>query len=465
MARKTSLSLENLAALGAEKLAQLVLDEANGNAPFRKKANAALAGAKGAEAVAALIDRRLAALEKARAMVAWEKEKDFRADLAATVETIVKELGQADAALAVDRLLRFIDTHGKVFDRIDDSGGRIQDVYFDAGEKVPELVEKLAPEDRARLPKTLAKSLGSDTHGYAPRVAMAVAPLLPESALADWDRALKTAGADDPYIAVRQAIAEARGDLDLFLALEDKRADWRQNPLRAAEKLLAAGRLDEALLWARRERRGGIAYASAADVAEGRIKRPHDLQRVDLEARILEAQGDRKAAQALRWEAFETTLDPKPLRDYLKKLGDFEEDDEILRAFAFAEASPHAYSALAFFVAWPNHDRAAKLVVAKPTHWDGRHYGPLADAAATLEENFPLAASVLYRALLNDILGRGKSPAYGHGARYLARLATLAEGIGDWKSLDNHVAYALGLRKNHGRKAGFWSLTDAKSKL
>jgi hypothetical protein len=107
MARKTWLSLENLAALGAEKLAQLILDEAKANTPFRKKANADLAGSKGAEAVAALIDRRLSALEKARAIVAWEKEKDFAADLAATVETIVKDLGQADAAAAVERLLRF----------------------------------------------------------------------------------------------------------------------------------------------------------------------------------------------------------------------------------------------------------------------------------------------------------------------------------------------------------------------
>ena len=139
MARKTSssLSLENLVALGAEKLAQLVLDETRANAPFRKKINAALAGAKGAEAVAALIDRRLAALEKARSMVAWEKEKEFAADLAATVDTVVKELAAADPALAIERLLRFIDTHAMVFERIDDSGGRIQDVYWRAAQAAP----------------------------------------------------------------------------------------------------------------------------------------------------------------------------------------------------------------------------------------------------------------------------------------------------------------------------------------
>jgi len=173
---------------------------------------------------------------------------------------------------------------------------------------------------------------------------------LPESALASWDRTLKGAGEEDRYIAVRQAIASARGDLDQFLTLEARRPEWRQDPLRAAEKLLAAGRFDEALSWARREHRDGFAYATETDIAEGWIRRPHDLQRVDLEARILEAKGDSKAAQTLRWRAFETTLDPAPLQDYLKKLGDFEEYDEIARAFSHVEASPQIYLAQAFFV-------------------------------------------------------------------------------------------------------------------
>jgi len=59
MARKASLTVEALADLGARKLAELILDEAKANAAFRKRVNAALAGAHGGEAVAALIDRRL----------------------------------------------------------------------------------------------------------------------------------------------------------------------------------------------------------------------------------------------------------------------------------------------------------------------------------------------------------------------------------------------------------------------
>ncbi|TWB22819.1 hypothetical protein FBZ89_103450 [Nitrospirillum amazonense] len=65
MARKPALSVESLVALGPEKLAQIILDEAADSAPFRKRVNAALAALKGPDAVAKLVDRRLAALERA----------------------------------------------------------------------------------------------------------------------------------------------------------------------------------------------------------------------------------------------------------------------------------------------------------------------------------------------------------------------------------------------------------------
>ena len=102
MARKPLLNPDVLEALGAEKLSQLVLDEAGRNAPSRKIVNAALAAAKGPEAVARQIDRRLLALEKAKAFIDWQKERTFRQDLDATVRTNVGELGSASPALGLD---------------------------------------------------------------------------------------------------------------------------------------------------------------------------------------------------------------------------------------------------------------------------------------------------------------------------------------------------------------------------
>jgi hypothetical protein len=77
------------------------LNEVGRNAPFKKLVTAALAGAKGPNAVAAIVDRLLAGLERARGFVDWEKRKSFAADLRATLATITDELGPADPAAAV----------------------------------------------------------------------------------------------------------------------------------------------------------------------------------------------------------------------------------------------------------------------------------------------------------------------------------------------------------------------------
>jgi hypothetical protein len=79
-------------------------------------------------------------------------------------------------------------------------------------------------------------------------------------------------------------------------------------------------------------------------------------------------------------------------------------------------------------------------------------------AAEALEEAYPAAATVLYRALINDILARARSPAYGHAARYLTKLASLADQVDTWEDIPDHVAYHASLKQAHGRKAAFWSL-------
>lgn len=465
MARKSTLSLESLIALGAEKLAALVLDEAADNAAFRKRLNAALAGGKGAKAVASLIDRRLAALERAKAMVAWEKERALAEDLAATVDSIAQELAPLDPVAAVERLLRFIDTHASVFERIDDSRGVIQDVYWRAARLFPQLTQPLAPADLAKLPELLIRSLTGDTHGLTREVATSLAPLLPETVLKAWDKLLKTQKAQcDNFRIVRQSIAEATGNVDHYVALELEKPEWQQNTVRVAEKLLAAGRLDEALEWVRRERKNGIRVMTTADLIKDRPPQLYRTDQITLEARILEAQQNLPAAQALRWSFFEKTLNISMLRDYVRKLDDFLEDDELERAFAIVDAFVDADTALDFFIEWPKLERANRLVLAKQNQWDGRYYDSLANAAVILREKYPLSASILYRALLDDILGRGKSAAYGHGARYWEELALLASEISDWGETESHELYAAKIKKAHVRKTGFWAVVVGKKK-
>jgi len=470
-------------ALGADKLARLVLDEAEQNPSFKRIVTAALAGSKGPQAIVAVVRRRLAALERARGFIDWQRRKAFTADLRATVAAITRELGPADPAAATEQLVRFLTTADTVFERVDDSSGQVQSVYWDAVDALPGLVERLEPEMKAALGEQLVPRVLADGYGLIERAFIALLPVLPIDAVERLDKAMSQAQEpkavrgraqgegrdfeqrlrDDRIIRARQAIADRCGDVDAYIALADQGLHRAPDTTGIAERLLAAGRTAEALEWIRRPTRPGLRVVLRHDLSDASPGFDSaERERARLEIRILEAMGDRGNAQALRWKSFADGLDAAMLRDYLAHLPDFEEFDALDRAFAHVAASPSRHAALTFFLAWPRLDLAARLVVEHRGVWDGGQYGLLAPAAEALEDVEPRAASVLlYRVLIDDILRRARSPAYGHAARYLARLDALdASGAAADPSSADHDTYRRNLRQAHGRKVGFWSLVS-----
>lgn len=477
MARKATLTDDRLLALGAERLVRLILDETEHNAPFRKVVTAAVAGLKGPDAVAAIIDRRLASLEKARGFVDWQKRKAFAADLKATLATVADELGRADPEAAAERLVRFLGCADEVLGRVDDSSGQVHGVFEDGAAALAKLVRALPEISQAALVEQLIRRLAEDGYGL---IATALDEAIPELAPAtlaradamlrqsleeigpvpaqDWARQSRRTS----LVGVRQAIADQVGDVDAFIAFEQDRSPRGPDTLAVAERLLAAGRASEALEWVRKPARPGLramSHRDLADEAPGIDLR--DRERTRLEIRVLTALGQHEAAQALRWRTFEATLDAGMLREHVRHLPDFEDVEVLERAFAHAAARPERFGALGFFLDWPRLDLAARLVVDHHASWDGRHYSELAPAADMLRHDHPVAATILYRALIDDVLVRARSPAYGHAARYLARLDDLDVEAVTALGMPDHAAYRAALKQAHGRKAAFWAAVDA----
>jgi len=81
-----------------------------------------------------------------------------------------------------------------------------------------------------------------------------------------------------------------------------------------------------------------------------------------------------------------------------------------------------------------------------------------------LEKNHPLAASRCLRAMVDFSLLKARSKRYSHAARHLHTCHLLARGIKDWGDLEDHSTYVARLRRDHGRKYGFWSLVAPESK-
>jgi hypothetical protein len=187
-----------------------------------------------------------------------------------------------------------------------------------------------------------------------------------------------------------------------------------------------------------------------------------DLDQVRLEASILEAMKDRKAAQAVRWAVFAGTLDSTILRDYIAKADDFTEFDELDKAFALAHSSKQVVRALKLFMEWPKLDQAARLVIENKEQWEGRNFLAMTQAAESLMADYPLASTILLRSLITTVLKRSLYPDIEQAALWYFQLSELALRLDDPLPIPTHGTFILNLEQKHGRLIGFWQLVSGK---
>ena len=241
-------------------------------------------------------------------------------------------------------------------------------------------------------------------------------------------------------------IADAQGDVDAYIAQFGDKA--RSSPAVAADiagRLLDAGRAEEA--WeainaAGSDRRGYIPY-------EWEEKR----------AEILDALGRNPEAQAFRWACFEHSLSDAHLRAYLKRLPDFDDIEAEERALEHVSRVATLYQALHFLLRWPSLEKMAHLVLSRAEEIDGNHYEVLTPAADALTE-FPLAATLLRRSMIEFALDNARAKRYPHAARHLLECESLVGLIDDFQRFETHEAFLERLKADHGRKTGFWNLFD-----
>ena len=126
---KETVTAEKLARLGAERLADLLLEFAGGEPAIKRRLRLEPAGEGGGEAVAAEVAKRLTALRSARSSVDWHKRPAFVRDLDLTRETIAGRVARTRPDLAPDPMRRFMALAGPVLERVDDGGGSVGDVF------------------------------------------------------------------------------------------------------------------------------------------------------------------------------------------------------------------------------------------------------------------------------------------------------------------------------------------------
>jgi hypothetical protein len=277
MAARTTLNARNLEALGAPRLAELLLELTAGDAAAKRRLRLALAGAEGPAEVARAVRKRLAEIGRSTAFVDWRRQHALADDLDTQRRAIAEEVARADAPEALDLMWRLLDLADPVLSRCDDSG-TVSDVFTEACSNLGEIAGAAGAAPRALADRAFEAACRND-YGQYDELVPCLAPALgreglehlrermiafsnePVRQLPDEERRVYAYGLGGPVYAdeiaassrastVRlalMAIADALGDADAFAAQYDERA--RKVPRIGAEiaqRLLAAGRAEEA---------------------------------------------------------------------------------------------------------------------------------------------------------------------------------------------------------------------------
>jgi hypothetical protein len=468
---------ETLATLGAERLAALLSELADGNVALKRRLKVELEARDDPSSAGRAVRKRLATIGRSRSYVEWDRVGALAADLNAQREAIIMLVAPGDPKGAFELGWMLLGLADPLYDRCDDSNGEVGSVLSQTARDLAVLAPAARPDPTALAARIFDALTGND-YGQFDGLLVDLAPTLGDAGLAaleaqltawrdaprpkpeDGERKVIGYGTRGPLYADEhedfrrahvarislQEIAALRKDVDAYIAHYD--AEARKVPKIAAEigrLLIEADRADEAL-------------AAIDAVEEGRGGWiPFEWE--DVRADALHKLGRTHESLSFRKACYERSLEPRHLRALLKALPDFDDVEAEEAALNHAQTFADLHCALGFFIGWPALDRASALVLARADELDGNAYGLLTPAAQALDAKHPLAATLCRRAMIDFILTSARTSRYKHAASHLAECGSSDRQIADYGNHLDHLAYVAALRAKHGRKSGFWSQT------
>ena len=153
MPSKKTLNAKNLESLGAQRLAELLIDVSTSNAAVKRRLRLELAGSQSPGELAKEIRKRLTTIARSRTFVDWPNRRTLIEDLEAQRRAIVNQIANTDRSESHELMWRFMALANSIFERCDDSSGMVIRVFHAACRDLGEiaLAAQVDPEELAVL--------------------------------------------------------------------------------------------------------------------------------------------------------------------------------------------------------------------------------------------------------------------------------------------------------------------------
>ncbi len=398
---------------------------------------------------------KLFSLRRSQHFIGWRASSGFARELEALLQGL--KAGVSDPLTGVELVAAFYETDNGVLGHCDDSSGHVGDVFrYDAKELFVDYASRCPDKDKVAA--TILKLNRKDDYGVRDTLIYCAGECLPEPSIRTMISALQKLadGEADEY--------EKRHHLMLIESLARQIKDaklFEQSRIASWEKLSTAAHIDIARVYLES---GDVqtAYSWLGKIPEDETYQASERDKLLLE--IYRRLGDDKKLTELQYRTFRLYRSTETLQELLDVIGNDRRDEVISTEVAQILEKPELRESDAeFLISIGKIDETEEYLLKRAEKLDGDFYSSMLYLAETMEaEKRNLAATLIYRSLLNSILERGYTKAYHHGVRYLKKLDKLAVSIKQWKNFDNHEAYQDLIYQAHGRKRSFWSKYKAK---
>lgn len=386
LASQKKVTAQNLASLGAERLAEILVEVAETRTDLKRRLRMELAAGLGAMHLVPEIDKRLGALETSKGQVTWRQKPAFLRDLDAVRGLIAERLAADAPEAALERIWRFLATYPKTSARLRERETAFEAVYDRAA---GDLGAVLASHDAHLAANALVDAAQAAPQAWARWTPHVTASLPPETARLALTLAQARAKAAPGWIVVVRHLADAAGDVAAWRATHSGPAlETPPTAVELARRWMAVGEVEAA----------GAALRVAAPKPRGlrgRLPAP-DFAWESAWIDYLEASGDADGAQAIRWDSFQRTLDIGRAKAFVSRFGDFDDVEAEGKVLAYASTYGDVAQGLAVLMAWPALSEASRMILERGQ--DAKIEPEDAEAwAVKLRRRFPAAAHKLLR--------------------------------------------------------------------
>jgi hypothetical protein len=354
VASRKALTPENLAGLGAERLAAILLGVADTRPDLKRRLRMEVAAEQGPEHLIPQIDKRLATLETSRGQVSWRQKPAVIRDLDALRELIAERLAELARPAALERMWRFLETSAPVGRRFHGRDDAVAAIYLAAAGDLGRLLADYHPRLAAN---PLVDAVTARPQAWADWLPATLAHTPPAVAKVALEQVRARQERAAGWLTVIRHLADAAGDVEAFRETYSNQGLATPDiAVEVARRYLAAGQVDAA--------------GSALRLAAPKAHRSRRLAAPDFDWETtwidyLDRAGDAEAAQAVRWASFERTLDADRAKAFTTRLTGFDDVEAEGRAFAYAARYPDFQLGLRFLMAWPALPEASRMIQAR----------------------------------------------------------------------------------------------------